>query len=250
MSARNDRWRLDARRTISAASRSTRNFGDKVETQLPRKRRRRPRCRARHRALRPLRLRHHLHDVVRLHGPDRQGRRQVPGCEVRARHRLQDRPRTSRPTIRASMKAAMSRARSRRRCRRPAWRATSPPSRSRKSCRASTPSYSARSRSIPTSSSRSSGSTPGSTPARKPMPPRPLIDQGVDIITQHTDSTGADAGRRGAGHQGLRPGFRHDQGRPEGAADRDRRQLGRLLHQAHPRPCSTAPGSRSRAGTA
>ena len=37
-----------------------------------------------------------------------------------------------------------------------------------------------------------------------------LIDQGVDIITQHTDFDRPDAGCRGARHQGLRPGLRHD----------------------------------------
>ena len=34
---------------------------------------------------------HHLHHLLRLHGRDDQGRREVPGREVRARHRLQDR---------------------------------------------------------------------------------------------------------------------------------------------------------------
>jgi hypothetical protein len=55
---------------------------------------------------------------------------------------------------------------------RPEPPATSPPSRFRKSCRASTRSCLAHSRSIRISSSRSSGSTPGLTRARKPMPPR------------------------------------------------------------------------------
>ena len=39
----------------------------------------------------------------------------------------------------------------------------------------------------------------------------------------------AAAGGRGAGQAGLRPGLRHDQVRAQGAADRDRRQLGALL---------------------
>ena len=34
-----------------------------------------------------------------------------------------------------------------------------------------------------------SGPTPGTTPVQKPTPPRALMDQGVDIITQHTNST-------------------------------------------------------------
>ena len=48
------------------------------------------RLRAYHRALRPRRLQHHLHDVLRLHGADAEGCQEVPGREVRARHRLQD----------------------------------------------------------------------------------------------------------------------------------------------------------------
>ena len=38
-----------------------------------------------------------------------------------------------------------------------------------------------------------------------------LLDQGADIIVQHTDSTGAAADRRRAGQAWLRPGVRHDQ---------------------------------------
>ena len=48
-------------------------------------------------------------------------------------------------------------------------------------------------------------------PGKEADAAKALIDQGVDIITQHTDSTGADAGCRRARHQGLRPGLRHDQ---------------------------------------
>ena len=69
-------------------------------------------------------------------------------------------------------------------------------------------------------------------PGKEADAAKALIDQGVDIITQHTDSTGADAGRRRARHPGLRPGLRHDQVRPEGAADRDHRHLGPVLRQA------------------
>ena len=46
-------------------------------------------------------LRHHL----RLHGADAQGRRRHQGREVRARHRLQDAPRTCAPTTAAPTKA-------------------------------------------------------------------------------------------------------------------------------------------------
>jgi hypothetical protein len=150
-------------------SRKTRRQG---RDRLSGKRAGRRRCRARHRALRPLRLQHHLHDLLRLHGPDQQGR-QVSGREVRTRNRLQARP-SERGVYdrRNSSRAAMCRVRSPRRCPKPAWPATSPRSRSQKSCAASTRSCSARSRSIRISSSRSSGSTPGSIRARKPMPPR------------------------------------------------------------------------------
>ena len=56
-----------------------------------------------------------------------------------------------------------------------------------------------------------------------------LFSQGADIIVQHTDSTAPAAGRRRAGQARLRPGFRHDQVRAQGAIDGDRRQLGALL---------------------
>ena len=70
-------------------------------------------------------------------------------------------------------------------------------------------------------------------PGKEADAAKALIDQGVDIITQHTDSTAPDAGRGRARHQGFRPGVRHDQVRPGDAADLDRRQLGSVLHQAH-----------------
>ena len=63
-------------------------------------------------------------------------------------------------------------------------------------------------------------------PGKEADAAKALIDQGVDIITQHTDFDRAAAGRRRARHQGVRPGFRHDQVRPEDPAHLDRRQLG------------------------
>ena len=69
-------------------------------------------------------------------------------------------------------------------------------------------------------------------PGKEADAAKALIDQGVDIITQHTDSTGADAGRRRARHQGFGQASDMIKFAPEGAADRDRRQLGPVLHQA------------------
>ena len=62
------------------------------------------------------RLRVDLHHLVRLHGPDHQGRGEISRREVRARDRLQDEAReTSPPTTPASTRAATSSARSPRR---------------------------------------------------------------------------------------------------------------------------------------
>ncbi len=58
--------------------------------QVHRKRARRRRCGARDPRARADRPQPHLHDVVRLHEPDDQGRAAVPQQQVRARHRLQD----------------------------------------------------------------------------------------------------------------------------------------------------------------
>ena len=113
-----------------------------------------------------------LHDVVRLHGADPEGRQEVPEREVRACDRLQARRQRVDlfgPLLRGPLRHGPDRRQDdqvehdrlyRRR------------SRSPRSCRASTRSCSARSRSIRTSRSRSSGSTPGSIRARKPTPPR------------------------------------------------------------------------------
>ena len=71
-------------------------------------------------------------------------------------------------------------------------------------------------------------------PGKEADAAKALIDQGVDIITQHTDSTAPMQVADRARHQGVRPGLRHDQVRPEDPADLDRRQLGSVLHRAHP----------------
>ena len=59
-----------------------------------------------------------------------------------------------------------------------------------------------------------------------------LINQGADILVQHTDSPAADAGRREGRHPRLRPVGRHVELRPEGAPRLAHRQLGSVLHRA------------------
>ncbi len=61
-----------------------------------------------------------------------------------------------------------------------------------------------------------------------------LINQGADILVQHTDSPAADAGGREGGHPRLRPVGRHVQLRPEGASRFADRQLEPLLHPRGP----------------
>ena len=87
-------------------------------------------------------------------------------------------------------------------------------------------------------------------PGKEADAAKALIDQGADIIMQHTDSPGRDAGRRRARQAGVRPGFRNDQVRTEGAAHLDHEQLGPLLHRSASRLSSTAPGSRKISGAA
>ena len=62
-----------------------------------------------------------------------------------------------------------------------------------------------------------------------------LVDQGADILTQHTDSPGRDADRGAARHPCVRAIVRHDQVRAEGPAHRRHRLLGQLLHRARHR---------------
>ena len=50
-----------------------------------------------------------------------------------------------------------------------------------------------------------------------------LMDQGCDIITQHTDFTGSAAGCRTTRHVCIRPGIGHVEVRPQGAPDLDPR---------------------------
>ena len=107
---------------------------------------------------RPRRGRNHLHHLVRLHGPDQQGGQELSGREVRARHRLQARPRQRddvlRPLLRGPLRHRPDRGADVEERRRGVH---SPRSRSRRWSGASTPSCWARSPSTPTSRSRSCG---------------------------------------------------------------------------------------------
>ena len=69
-------------------------------------------------------------------------------------------------------------------------------------------------------------------PGKEADAAKALLDQGADIIMQHTDSPARDADRQRARQARLRPGLRDDQVRPEDAAHLDHRHLGALLHRA------------------
>ena len=69
-------------------------------------------------------------------------------------------------------------------------------------------------------------------PGKEADAAKALLDQGADMIMQHTDSPAAMQEAEKRGDARLRPGLRHDQVRPEGPAHRHRQQLGALLHRA------------------
>ena len=166
------RFRLDLPARGRPAARSKRQFGDKVDDHLSRERQRGSGRGALDRAARARRPQADLHHLVRLHGPDDQGREEISERLLRARHRLQARQERRdlfRPLLRGPLHPGPDRrqdvedrrARLHRLVPDPGGRSP-----------ASTPRCSARSRSTRTSRSRSSGSTPGSIRARKPTPPR------------------------------------------------------------------------------
>jgi len=68
-------------------------------------------------------------------------------------------------------------------------------------------------------------------PGKEADAAKALLDQGADVIMQHTDKPGRDADRIRAQQAGVRPGFRNDQVRTEGSAYIDHGQLGALLHR-------------------
>ena len=69
-------------------------------------------------------------------------------------------------------------------------------------------------------------------PGKEADAAKALLDQGADVIMQHTDSPAAMQVAARARQAGVRPGFRNDQVRTEGAAHLDHGQLGPLLHRA------------------
>ena len=193
---------------------------------------------------------HHLHHLVRLHGPDAQGRGEVPGREVRARHRLQDRAERhhlQRPLLRGPLH---HRARSRRRCRRPASPATSSRSRSRKSIMGINAFMLGAQSVNPDFKVKIVWVNTWFDPGKEADAAKALFDQGADIIAQHTDSPAA---MQIAEERGL-----HGFGQSHDMIDVRRRRrssprsstTGARTTSSASRRCSTAPGSRRRAGTA
>ncbi len=87
-------------------------------------------------------------------------------------------------------------------------------------------------------------------PGKESDAAKALIDQGADIIAQHTDSAHPSQVAEQRGVQRLRPGLRHDQVRAQGPAHLLGRPLGRLLHRAHPRRRWTARGRPATSGAA
>ena len=70
-------------------------------------------------------------------------------------------------------------------------------------------------------------------PAKEGDAAKALLDQGVDVLAQHTDSPAPIQAAEARGKLRLRPGLRHGALRAEGAAHRHRRQLVRLLRRPH-----------------
>ena len=68
-------------------------------------------------------------------------------------------------------------------------------------------------------------------PGKEADAAKALLDQGADVIMQHTGLTGPDADRLRARKAGLRSGFRDDQVRAEDTAHLDHGQLGSLLYR-------------------
>jgi ABC transporter substrate-binding protein PnrA-like len=69
-------------------------------------------------------------------------------------------------------------------------------------------------------------------PGKEADAAKALIDQGADVLMPAHRQPGRHAGRRVARQICLRPGLRHGQVRAQGAAHRDRQQLGALLHRS------------------
>ena len=89
-------------------------------------------------------------------------------------------------------------------------------------------------------------------PAKEADSAKALIDQGVDVIAAHTDSTAplAEAAKSNGAVIGLWPGLRHGRIYRRAARFLDHRQLGALLCRAGSARCSTGPTNRRTPGPA
>ena len=87
-------------------------------------------------------------------------------------------------------------------------------------------------------------------PGKEADAAKALLDQGADVIMQHTDSPAAMQVAATAQRARVRPGLRHDQVRAESAAHRDHQQLGALLRRPRASSSSTASGRRRTPGAA
>ena len=85
-------------------------------------------------------------------------------------------------------------------------------------------------------------------PGKEADAAKALLDQGADVIMQHTDSPAAMQIAEERGMHALRPGLRHDQVRAEGAAHRRSSTTGARITSSAPSWCSTASGSPATSG--
>ena len=161
--------------------------------------------------------------------------------------------RTSTPTTRATTRRAGSPAGSPGGRAAAASPATSPAFRCPRSCRASTPSRSACARPTRRRRCGSSGSTPGSTRRAKREAAQALVNQGADVLTNHSALARGRRRRRRrtsrAGRALCRLPERHARvSRRMRSSPRSIHHWGALLHARRAGACSTAAGRRSRSG--
>ena len=87
-------------------------------------------------------------------------------------------------------------------------------------------------------------------PAKEADAGKALLDQGVDVIAQHTDSPAPLQAAEARGKLGFGQASDMERFAPKAPADRDRRQLGETTTSPAPRPRSTAHGSPTTSGAA
>ena len=81
-------------------------------------------------------------------------------------------------------------------------------------------------------------------PGKEADAAKALLDQGADILAQHTDSAAPLQEAEKAGKLAFGQSSDMVKFAPKAQLTSHHRQLGRLLHPARPRRCSTAPGRR------